>query len=82
MLVVSFRSLDDALDHRVAIRTALGFAALGDLAGRVTPERRSRSAALFVGGMLGSSRKRSRLPHDGASGALAQSLVNGALQGG
>jgi hypothetical protein len=33
MLVVSFRSLDDALDHRVAIRTTLGFAALGDLAG-------------------------------------------------
>lgn len=30
-LVVSFCGLDDTLDHRVAICTALGFAALGDL---------------------------------------------------
>ena len=33
MLVVSFRSLDDALEHRIAVRTTLRFAALGDLAG-------------------------------------------------
>jgi hypothetical protein len=33
MLVVSFRSLDNALNHRVAVRTTLGFAALGDLPG-------------------------------------------------